>query len=304
MRFLSIPATILIFCSLSLAGKDMQIADLVKKHLDSIGNEQARKSVKTRVVEGDTKFQLLNGAGAQEGKSVFVSEDEKMVSLLKLPNPSYHGERFVSDGKKTQIAQLKPGVWSNIGQFVMVHNEILKEGLWGGTLSTGWALAHLDGRHAKMKYEGLKKVNGRELQKVLYLPSMHSDLQIELYFEPDTFRHVMTVYSLTISPQLGGGEIHTAEQQETRYRLEERFSDFKAVDNLDLPHHWTVQYTAEESTTGSTGGGTFDAPGGAAATTISTQGIGTGHSPMIQFDSSVSAISHNVTVDPKNYEIK
>jgi hypothetical protein len=248
----------------------------------------------------------LNGSGSQDGKEVFVSEGDKLVSLLKLPNPAYHGERFVSDGKKTLIAQLKPGVWSSIGQFVMVHNEILTEGLWGGTLSTGWGLAHLDEHHAKVKYQGLKKINGRELHRVQYMPK-HSDLEIELYFEPDTFRHVMTVYSLTISPQMAHSETQTARQQETRYRLEERFADFKGVDNLSLPERWTIQFTAEDSTTGSAGGGDFQTAGGevgAASTTISTAGIGTGLSPVIQFEAIVTNISHNMQIDPKNFEVK
>ena len=62
---------------------------------------------------------------------MFVSEGDKFVSLLKLPNPSYHGERFVSDGHKTEEAETKPGVWSQLGDFIRVHNEILTEGLRG-----------------------------------------------------------------------------------------------------------------------------------------------------------------------------
>ena len=104
------------------------------------------------------------------GKRSSFRTADKFVSLLKLPNPDYHGERFVSDGKKTLIAQVKPGVWSKLGDFVMVHNEILTEGLWGGTLSTGWALAHLDERNAKLQDRGLKKVDGRELRRVDYSP--------------------------------------------------------------------------------------------------------------------------------------
>jgi hypothetical protein len=72
-----------------------------------------------------------------------------------------------------------------------------------------------------------------------YLPKKHSDLEIQLYFEPDTLRHVMTVYLLTISPQMAHSEIDTARQQESRYRLEERFADFKSVDDLTLPGRWT-----------------------------------------------------------------
>ena len=311
MRSLAVFIALAAMLSVSAAKEDFQTGDFVKQQLNSIGTEQARAAVQSRATEGTLSFQLKNVAtGQQDGKQIFVSEGGKLVSLLKLPNPSYHGERFVSDGKKIFIAELKPGVYSALGQFILVHGEILTEGLWGGTLSTGWALAHLDERHAKLQDRGLKRVDGRELRRVDYIPRKRSDLEIQLYFEPDTFRHAMTVYLLTISPQMARSEIQTARQQETRYRLEERFADFKSVDNLSLPERWTIQFTSEVSTTGSAGGGglqTLTAGGGevgAAGTTINTNGIGSGISPVSEFDVTVTKVSNNVQLDPKNFEVK
>jgi hypothetical protein len=312
MRSLAVFVALVAMLSVSSAKDESQVADLVKQHLNSIGTEQARAGVKSRATEGTLSFQVLNAnTGRQDGKEVFVSEGDKLVSLLKLPNPSYHGERFVSDGKKALIADLKPGVYSSLGDFIMVHPEILTEGLWGGTLSTGWALGHLDERQAKLQDRGLKKMDGRELRRLDYAPKKHSDLEIQLYFEPDSFRHVMTVYSLTISPGMAHSEIQTARQQENRYRLEERFADFKSVDNLNLPERWTIQFTQDVSTTGSAGGGglqTLPAGGGgevgAAGTTINTRGIGSGNSPVVQFEVTVTNISNNVELDPKNFQVK
>jgi hypothetical protein len=321
MRSLTLFAVLFALVSVSAAKDELQVGDLVKQHLNSIGTDQARAAVKTRAAEGSIQFRVLNGAnpGTQEGKQVFISEGDKLVSLLKLPNPSYHGERFVSDGKKTVIAELKPGVFSNLGLFVHTHNEILTEGLWGGTLSTGWALAHLDEHAAKLKYQGLKKVEGRQLHRVDYAPK-HSDLQISLYFEPDTFRHVLTVYELTIKPQMGLTERETSQQQATHYRLEERFADYKSTDNLTLPGKWTIQFTSEvPETQGSNAGDPTATPdrgssGGIAiygGTTPITEGQSQGHpqfgaalAAVTQFEVSETSISHNVTLDPKNFEIK
>jgi hypothetical protein len=296
--------------SVGMAKDQFQASDFVKQQLNSIGAEPARTAAKNRAVSGTVTFQLLNASsGRQDGKQVFVSEGDKLVSLLKLPNPAYHGERFVSDGRKTLVADLRPGTYSALGDFVRVHNEILTEGLWGGTLSTGWALSHLDERNAKLQDRGLKKVDGRELHRVDYVPKKRSDLEIQLYFEPDTLRHVMSVYALTISPQMARSETQTARQQETRYRLEERFADFKSVDSLNLPERWTIRFTSEVSTTGAAGGDELPTlPGGgevaAAGTTINTNGIGSGISPVTQFEVSVTSISHNVQLDPKNFEVK
>jgi hypothetical protein len=309
MRTLAVVVAVAAMLSVSAAKDEIHVADLVKQNLNSIGTEQARAAVKNRAVEGTLQFRVLSGgAGTEDGKEVLLSEGDKLVSLLKLPNPTYHGERFVSDGKKTVIAMLKPGVYSNIGQFVLAHNEILTEGLWGGTLSTGWPLANLDEHHAKLKYQGLKQVGGRELHRVDYTPK-HSDLEIQLYFEPDTFRHVLTVYELTIKPQLGLTERETAGQEETRYRLEERFAVFKSTDNLTLPGKWTVQFTSEvpEARTNPTGGGSTTLGGSAPINEGTSQGhprLGAAIGAVSEFDVTVTNISHNVQLDPKNFEVK
>ncbi len=142
-------------------------------------------------------------------------------------------------------ATMKPGVYSEMGEFIKVHHEILTEGLWGGTLSTGWALFDLNGRHARLQYTGKKKVEGKELQQFRFLPSKRSDLDIRLYFEPETGRHVMTTYELTIAPQMAMSELETAKQKSTYYLMEERFGDFKQYDGLWLPAQWTIQFTLD-----------------------------------------------------------
>lgn len=288
MRSLAVLVAMAVLLTVSVAKDEVQVGDLVKKHLESIGTEQARAAVKNRAVAGTLTFEILNRSGRQDGKQVMVSEGNKLVSLLKLPNPSYHGERFVSDGKDTVVAELKPGIYSTLGSFIRTHGEILTEGLWGGTLSTGWALAHLDERSAKLEDRGLKKVDGRDLRRVDYVPRKRTDLEIQLYFEPDTLRHVMTAYSLSIGAGIARTDKATARQQDTHYRLEEHFADFKSVDNLNLPQSWTVKFTSDVPLVSTSGRTAF----GAAVDSIS------------QFEVTETSISHNVQIDPKNFEVK
>ena len=302
MKFLGVIVCLFALFPPSLAKDEMPVAELVKKHLDSIGTEQARATVKTRVVQGSLRFRLVNvsSGGNQDGKIVIASEGNKLVTLLKLPNPTYHGERFVSDGKKTTIANVRPGVYSEFGQFVLVHDEILREGLWTGVFSTGWPLQNLEDRHAKLQYKGLKKVDGRELHQVLYLPSKRSDLEIELYFDSE-FHHVMSAYSYTISPQIGLTEVNTANQQVTRYRLEERFTDFKMMDNLTLPTRWTVVFMPDVPqgayVEGAGGSGGFPKSGVAPL-------FGASHNAINEFAATELSVSNNVSLDPKNFEVK
>jgi len=269
--------------SASAAEDKFQAADFVKQHLNSIGPEQAREAVKNRGAGGTVTFVLVTGGSEhQEGKEVLVSEGDKLVSLFELPNHHYPGERFVSNGKKVYVAETSASVHSALGEFVMVHSEILTEGLWGGTLSTAWALAHFDERLAKLEDRGLKKVDGRELHRIDYVPKKPTDLQIELYFEPDSFRHVMTVYSAETSPSMSHNRSDNLRRGESHYRLEERFADFKRVDNLSLPSRWTIQFSS-------------DAAGRYAA-----------HSDnkTYQFDVIETSLSHNIQVNPGNFDVK
>jgi len=282
--FGALVCVVAIVCSASLAKDEISVAELVKKHLDSIGSEQARAAVKSRVAQGSLRFHILaGGAGYQDGKEVFVSEGKKIVSLLKLPNPTYHGERFVCDGRKSEEAQISPGAWSELGSFLRAHNEILTEGLWGGTLSTAWPLGDLEDRHASLHDDGTKKVDGRDLHRVTYKPSKASDLEIQLYFEPESSRHVMTTYSLTISPKIGRTDAASAGAQFTRYHLEERFSDFKESDGLMLPRSWDVKFN-------------FDIP-------LGTSMVAS-HASQTEYETTAVEISHNVSLDPKNFEVK
>lgn len=288
MRTLAVFVAIVAMLSFAPAKDENQAGDFIKQHLNSIGSEQARAAVKSRAVEGSLKFTLLDrNGGAQDGKEVFISEDNKSVALLKLPNPTYHGERFVCDGKnKIEVAYIKPGTYSNLGAFDEVHQEILKEGLFGGTFSTGWALTRIEQNHPKLQDQGIKKINGTELRRLQYLPAKHSDLEIFLYFDPQTARHVMTSYSLTIAPKLGMSELANAKQDYTRYYLEERFEDFKEVDGLQLPNKWTIQFTS-------------DVP-----TDPNHPRLGGAESSVSQFQSTVTAVHNNISLDPKNFEIR
>ncbi len=275
--------------STSFTKDEGSVSEFVKKHLDSVGTEPVRAALKTRVAEGVLQFHMLHQGGSQDGKMVLVSEGNKVVCLLKLPNPNYHGERFVSDGHKTEEAQVKPGAWSELGAFVRAHNEILTEGLWGGTLSAGWPLLDsLESRHAKLQSTGRKKVDGREMLQFRYSPAKRSDLEISLYFEPETGRHVLTTYGLTVAPQMALTELETAKQKSTTYLLEERFSDFKEQDHLTLPSRWEVRFTLDVPPDPSH-------PGSAAVYA---------RSDTWTFDVSVKSVSNNVTLDPKNFDMK
>jgi hypothetical protein len=263
----------------------MKPEDIVAKHLDSIGTAQARAAAKSRVVEGSVTYKILvGGAGNLDGKSVLVSQDQKLHFMMKLNNNLYHGEQFIFDGNKDEVSfSTANQTRSQFGEFVRVQDVILRDGLLGGALSTAWPLYDLNERKAKLSYEGMKKMDGKDCYELRYRPKKSTDADILLYFDAATFHHVATVYSVRVRAQLvsvdpnlasavpsdpslagptisptgaittGGksgipgetSETASAHQQETRYRLEEHFDSFETVGGLTLPTHYTIHYSQE-----------------------------------------------------------
>ncbi|MBZ5719432.1 MAG: hypothetical protein LAO03_03535 [Acidobacteriia bacterium] len=291
--------------SATALGAELKPEEVVARHLESIGTPEARAFAKSRVMEANAHFKMLvGGVGLLDGSSVLVSEQRKLQFMLKFPDVQYSGERFICDGDKVQVISSTAGhVRSSFADFVYNQDAIVKEGLLGGVLSTAWPLFDLDERKAKLSYEGLKNVDGRSLHDVHYRPKKSTDLDVHLYFEPETFRHVLTVYTLTVKPSLGHhepgindvsrplkasedtgpqeitetSEMKNARQQETRYRLEERFSDFGKVDGLTLPAHYNIHFSQE---------------------------LGNGATTVFEWDLHSTRTLNNINPDARNFQVR
>jgi hypothetical protein len=139
---------------------------------------------------------------------------------------------------------------SALGNFLKNEPEIIRDGLLGGVLTTGWPLLDLKGSGAKLKFEGTKKFDGRELYALTYTPKKRSgagDLVIRLYFEPTAFHHVLTVYQM--SPTVvDPGQAQASDSGTRTTTVEERFSDFHSVEGPTLLLSWDIRYRVEPST--------------------------------------------------------
>ena len=220
--------------------------EVVQRHLGSVGSFEARANLKSRILRGQGFLRILQGgAGGLSGVVTHISEGNKSSLLFDVDSPSYRGEQIIFNGEEAWVTSALPGQRrSDMGEFVYTYNQILQEGLLGGTLSTGWALLSLDSKRPKLKYRGVKKVNERRLHRLEYRTRRRGgDLHIDLYFEPETFRHVQTTYRLTIPAQMGATPEESPRQQRTHYLLEEMFDNFQEVDGLTLPARWRIRYS-------------------------------------------------------------
>ncbi len=283
-RRLLLPASLLAIFAVSNItalgyANDLKPEELVGRHLDSIGTASARSAIESRVVQGKLAFKILvGGSGTVFGTWGRVSENQKSNFVMRFGQGDYRGEQFVFDGNRAYIAANTSGhTRSSLGDFVHSQDYIVKEGLLGGVLSTAWALQHLDESRAKLSYGGLKNVDGRQLYDLEYHTRQSSDMRIHLYFDPETYRHVKTVYSMSFAPHVGPSITTSVDQQQIRYSIQERFDDYKTENGITLPSTYSIEFSEE---------------------------LQNGRTLVFRWDMTADKTAENVGLDPKNFETK
>ena len=233
--------------SMALAAEDdLTAAQVIARHLDSIGSAEARASITSRVILGKALAAArIGGSGQAEGQVVLASRGKNSLVGMAFTVPNYPHERMGFDGKKLTVAELTPGTRSELGKFFMAHEMPFREGLLAGTLSTAWPLLDMTSRKASLKYEGTKKLQGQKMYVLRYETKNDSGLKTRLYFDAETFRHVRTEYEHRIIQQMATAPGVTQQQGDSIIKLVEEFSDFKAVDGLTLPHSYKLQLSLE-----------------------------------------------------------
>ncbi|HEX3248466.1 MAG TPA: hypothetical protein VHS05_03485 [Pyrinomonadaceae bacterium] len=224
--------------------------EIIAKNLEALGGAETLQSVSNRVSLGTVVVTFKEpGTGQLGGRVVIASEGPKSMLAMTFDNATnYPHERIAYDGHEVSGGYVHPGSRSSLGDFLLTHQAILKQGLWGGELSQAWLLLDPK-RKLKLEAAGIKKIGDRSVYQLKCYPS-GSDLKITLSFDAETFHHVRTEYERSVIAQMGGTPETSANQSETRYKLVEDFSEFKKEGGLTLPHAYKIQL---EITTGSRG---------------------------------------------------
>jgi hypothetical protein len=221
--------------------------DLVARSLKAVGAAEKLAARKTCIAEGNGTMRVrTGGSGSLAGQTVFLSEGDKFRFDMKFDFKDYPEELFGFDGQNVQFGYIRPGRRSKLGDFLYLYNGIMKEGLIGGVLSTAWPLTQLEHRSPKLQYRGLTKIEGKQAHELRYqIKKGDSNLNVFLYFEPETFRHVATVYRIVQPALLASRPELSSGQTESRFEVLEVFEDFREEEGLTLHHRWTIHYTSE-----------------------------------------------------------
>lgn len=230
----------------------MKAEELVAKHLESIGPAGKRAAITTRIIAGSSLVIFRTPPpGQATGRAVLASEGTKNLIGMSFPSPVYPREQLGFDGDSFGVAYPTPGVRSALGNFLVTHDLIFKQGLMGGTLSSAWPLLDLTSRNPRLDYAGTKELDHHTMHELRYLPRGGSDLKISLFFDSQTFRHLRTEYERVIPASIGTRDYVNVQERETRFKMVEQFSHFRPESGLTLPHIYKIKLSVDSA------GGTF-----------------------------------------------
>ncbi len=228
--------------SASVFAQKMKAEDILAKHLDSIGTAEVRSKNTSRVIVGEAAVNFISPKNLPaKGRIVMASAGMKNFWGLNLNAVDYPFEKFSYDGKKVKAAYVRVGQRSPLGNFILSNNMLMEESMLGGTLSTSWVLINPSEQKLKISFDGTKKIDGKETYVLGYSPK--GDVNVQFYFDKETFRHVRTQYNRIFSAAAGLTPETSSRQNETRLKVTENFSDYKEESGMTLPHKYDLQYS-------------------------------------------------------------
>lgn len=229
-----------------VGGDKMTAEEVVAKHLAALGTPEARGAVKSIVSVGPVVSTLkVGGAGTLDGRVVMASTGNHNLIGIDYGQPNYTSESMAFDGKNLTWAEISPGFYSQIVLFMKRSEMPMREGTMGGVLSTAWPLLDVAGGKVKLKYNGTKKVDGRECHVLRFEGKNSGGLVTSLFFDAETFRHVRTEYERRQAQAMPTTAGQTQTQGDSVTKLTEKFSDFSEEKGLMLPHTYSMEFALE-----------------------------------------------------------
>jgi len=253
--------------------KELTVAELIAKHLDSIGKPEVRAKAKSRGITGRAAFEIIQGGSGRnsDGTFIFLSEGKNLGFTMDFKDINYLGEYVAYNGKETTVREMTTGHnKSPLGDFLFRYSAITKEGFLGGVMSVAWPLlGYKEGQPQDFTY----KVEQIKNRKYHILEKHFGDVKVKLFFEDKTFRHVRTEYAVRIKNDISAnsnvigdlsadsslstsstsGRVSTRVPQATIHEddpdsiftLTEKFDPFIDVGGLSLPAAYGIEFSAQ-----------------------------------------------------------
>ncbi len=235
--------SMLVAASFSVEAQKLKPEEVIAKHIASIAPAEKLATIRSLVAVGEVRVEYISQKNQPaSGRIVIASEGNKLFFGMQLNASDYPQEKIIFDGNKTDVAMVRAGNRTALGNFIQSNSAIVSNGVMAGGLSTSWALLDAAQRGAKISGGSLKKVEGKDAYALSFSPKGSSDVDITMYFDALTFQHVRTEYKRTSSASIGRTIDESARNHETRLKVTEDYSDHKDFQGLIIPHKYKIHY--------------------------------------------------------------
>jgi hypothetical protein len=228
---------------------NLEPAEIISRHLNSIAAAERRQALKTLFAVGVSEFESKNPSAKGGGKAIVVSDPENLYFLMSLNSREYPFEKIGMFGDKISLPFVTPARRSVLGSFLADNSRILTESLFSGSMSLRW-INHIAGStEVKMKAAKTKKINGRDTYPidVFFTGANAGNSRVRLYFDSETFRHVRSEYHREVD--IGSITFRQQNQlQNAAVDLVEEYSDFRTGDGFTLPYVYKATLTSNSAT--------------------------------------------------------
>ena len=247
VRLIALFVMALAFTASAAWADDPKPAEIIAKHLDSIGTKEKRDSVKTLFARGLSEFESTSPEIRGGGRAIVVSDPDNLFFVISLNSKEYPFEKIGYFHGNINIPFISPGLRSLLGAFIADHSKVLSDGLFTGVMSLRWPL--LEQKRGKLTSAASKKVGDRKAYVLDFNVSGggSSEFTIRLYFDAENYHHLRTEYKYEVKPpEATFGQ--QSRQATGRLVVTESFSDFREVDGLTLPHNYRVEFETTANT--------------------------------------------------------
>ena len=224
----------------------LDVEEILAKHIASIGTPEALAAARSRVLIGSTilsrKSRANDKAGVPKvsGTAQFASFGEMSLFAIVFQSNAITREQFAYDGDKVTFSF--PGeIATDLKDLAKSHSWVIKDGLFAGTLSSGWILLNSKAVMARLQNAGVEKLAGRDCYKIKYTPITGDyEPRVIIYIDAENFHHLQTEYeyrsSVATPPELGNLRLSYSFLS----TWTEKFSDFRKEGELVLPHDYAL----------------------------------------------------------------
>jgi hypothetical protein len=222
----------------AIAGDEKQsltAAEIINKHLASVGGKEALAKFKSRIAVGTIKKE-----SDAEVKMAIVSEAPNRVSAIYVFEN--YDWQLTYDGKKSIV---RPQFGKNLSAFQDKMQEMLASGLMFNSISLYNILVNSESYGAKFEAKGMKKIRDR----ATYVVEMRRPkvALARLYFDAETFMWVRTEYGkASITKPMGTFTNDVVPHGDDEITVDFYFdtSDFREADGVKLPYKFEQVVTS------------------------------------------------------------